>query len=483
MHQKVFQGVKHYIKKSFSKKYRFYWIIGIAILVIAGFIFLRNGEETETLVVHPGEFLQQVAVSGTIVPVQEVSIAVAQGGPVSSVYVKVGDIVEKGAQLLVINTASLRADLLSAQADVSLKKAEIQNKEVNIDQITKEQNTLVESAYRTLLSDDLVAVPDSTYNDLTAPTITGRYTGSEGVYDIRVYNENRHVKDYFLSTFGAETTDPVQVLEFEPTSLGSHGLFISFPDGVVGYINTIWRVSIPNVKGASYVENYNSYINAVDTKARTIADAKENLEEASGTSILRAQLAKAEAMVQSILADISDRIIRAPFSGLITNIEVKVGETASTNQVAVEMMSSGSFQVESYVPEIYVPLVKIGDGAQVVLDAYGQERPFNANVVAINPAKTLKDGLPTYKTTLQIEDDNEEIRSGMTANIIITTERKENVISVPQGTVKNREGKKFVMVQEGKETIEREVKTGIVSSLGNIEITSGLQDGDIVVIK
>ena len=71
----------------------------------------------------------------------------------------------------------------------------------------------------------------------------------------------------------------------------------------------------------------------------------------------------------------------------------------------------------------------------------------------------------------------------MTANVLITTEKKVNVIAIPQGIVITRDGRKFVSVKAGSDAVEREVVTGIVSSLGQIEIISGLTDGDRVILN
>ena len=71
----------------------------------------------------------------------------------------------------------------------------------------------------------------------------------------------------------------------------------------------------------------------------------------------------------------------------------------------------------------------------------------------------------------------------MTANIIITTEKKSNVIAVPQGIIINKGGQKFVKVKEGEIFVEKAVETGDVSSLGRMEIVSGLKDGDIVMLE
>ena len=57
------------------------------------------------------------------------------------------------------------------------------------------------------------------------------------------------------------------------------------------------------------------------------------------------------------------------------------------------------------------------------------------------------------------------------------------MISIPQGIVTSRDGKKFVHTLVGEEIVEREVTTGSISSLGSTEITSGLFSGDIVILS
>jgi len=114
-----------------------------------------------------------------------------------------------------------------------------------------------------------------------------------------------------------------------------------------------------------------------------------------------------------------------------------------------------------------------------------------ASVVSINPAETIKDGISTYKVTLEFIDGDQRFKSGMTGNVIITTEKKSDVISVPQRIIITKTGgysdpsgqKKFVKVKEGGTIIEREVEIGSVSSSGNTEIIFGLNDGDVVILE
>lgn len=91
------------------------------------------------------------------------------------------------------------------------------------------------------------------------------------------------------------------------------------------------------------------------------------------------------------------------------------------------------------------------------------------------------EGVPTYKVTLQFDEKDERIKSGMTANLDITTNRHDNAISVSQRAIITKNNEKFVRVLEGQTIKEKPVKVGIKGSDGNIEITEGLIEGEKVV--
>ena len=69
----------------------------------------------------------------------------------------------------------------------------------------------------------------------------------------------------------------------------------------------------------------------------------------------------------------------------------------------------------------------------------------------------------------------------MTANVSVTTAVKQSVLSVPQGLVVRKDGNAYMRVLVDKEIQEREVTLGGVSSVGEVEILSGLNEGDTIV--
>ncbi|OGG79939.1 hypothetical protein A3A39_00965, partial [Candidatus Kaiserbacteria bacterium RIFCSPLOWO2_01_FULL_54_13] len=229
---------------------------------------------------------------------------------------------------------------------------------------------------------------------------------------------------------------------------------------------------------------------ALETAKKNLALKKAGTVQAD-IDAQEAQVKASEADLANARAQLSKTIMRAPFAGIVTKMDLKVGSIASANVSEVSMISTGTFQIESFVPEINIALIEVEDEAAVTLDAYGGGTVFAARVVSIDPAETVRDGVSMYRTILQFDGQDERIRSGMTANVVITTDERENVLSIPRGVVVEREGKKYVRVSAkggsasgGKEeTEEREVTTGAVSSLGSIEILSGLSEGDLVVLS
>lgn len=461
-------------------------ILGVVVLALFfGFGAFTNKQDVVTLTVTPKEFLQQVSVSGKVTPANDVQLAFEETGRVSSIVVAVGDAVKEGEPLVYLDAGTLEADLRAAQAQVAVKRVELDNRGVNLEKVKDEQDTLVTSAKRALFSEGLEAVAFSKGYAVRAPVVSGIYKSEEaGTYKFSIEQKYPGSPDMEIRVFDLEQVKGVPVPDSEAAPLGTRGLYVSFPDGPEVYRNTTWYVTIPNVRSSSYVKNYNAYQEALRTREKAISDAEADLSGRSvGTAIAVSELRKAEAEVERIRAELSKRTLRAPFAGVITAVDAELGKAVSVNDSAVSLISADALQIESYVPEINISYLSVGDASEVTLDAYGTDTVFPAHVAAIDPAETIRDGVSTYRIILHLDTKDERVRSGMTANIIITTDKRDGVIAIPQGAVRERNGKKIVFVLTASDKQEaREVTVGPVSSLGEVEILSGLSGGERVVL-
>lgn len=193
-----------------------------------------------------------------------------------------------------------------------------------------------------------------------------------------------------------------------------------------------------------------------------------------------AQVKQSEANVRNYRAQLAKTILYAPIDGVVTKQNAETGEIIAANSPIIAIISKNQYELEANIPEADIAKVHVGNSANVVLDAY-PDINFEAKITSIDPAETIVEGVATYKVTLQLVSEDGKIKSGMTANIDILAEKKENVLSVPQRSITTKNGDKFVTILTDDTTQEVKVTTGIKGTNGYIEIMDGINEGDKVV--
>src|SRR5581483_124661 len=163
------------------------WVYGlVAIVAIAGiwFFFFRNQTSNgQTLVAHAGDFVQQVSVSGTVVPVENLDLSFSQTDQVKRVNVKVGDSVHVGDLLASQDVSQLAAQLAEMQAGIDLQTAKLnqslagalpQDIQVSQDAVTAAQQDVTNAYQNALVS------------------LNGAYTATYNAYAEVVYIQNTY---------------------------------------------------------------------------------------------------------------------------------------------------------------------------------------------------------------------------------------------------------------------------------------------------
>ncbi len=180
---------------------------------------------------------------------------------------------------------------------------------------------------------------------------------------------------------------------------------------------------------------------------------------------------------------LADYYLRSPFSGVITRLDLEVGERVTSGVPIVTVQSVNSLEIKTNVPEVDIAKIKLSDRGEVTLDAYGAEATFDVVVSKIDPTEIVIEGVPTYLVTLNfLTADDERIRSGMTANIELITAEKGAVLVIPARAVITTNNNQFVRILMADKLVTRRVETGLRDASGNIEITRGLRAGDEVVV-
>lgn len=511
-------------------KYVINWVRGlkwstfiVGLLIIGGVIVFISGDRdtaNQTLIVTRGDFVKQVFVSGNVRATNNVDLGFAQGGRISGVYARVGDVVTQGKLLAEIENGDLRAVVLQKQATLENEKAillsleqgtrpeelavtqsEVAKNEASLFQSNQELVNTIRDAHDS--ADDAVRNQiDQFISNPRSATPQLNFTVSDSNLKSRIESKRVAIESALVvwqdEVFALTNESDLDKAQTQArTNLSAVTSLLADVNSAlnqgVGTQSTLdgWIANISAARTA-----VNSAVSALTTAVTSQKNSKAELDiskknlalDIAGSTQVdidaqRAKVRAAEADVVNARAQLAKTLIIAPFNGVVTRMESKVGAVASSNSTQVSLISDGGFEIESFIPEVDIAEVKVSDSAEVTLDAYGESVVFNAQVLSIEPAETVRDGVSTYKTILMFVNQDARIRSGMTANVIITTEEKTGVVSIPQKIVTSRDGKKFVVVREGSKDIEREVETGKVSSLGSIEIISGLNEGDVVVLN
>ncbi|QHT69469.1 efflux RND transporter periplasmic adaptor subunit [Rhodocytophaga rosea] len=259
-----------------------------------------------------------------------------------------------------------------------------------------------------------------------------------------------------------------------------------------------------------------------------VTSAEQNLEAA------KYLVQSAEAGLRDAQENLRKTSIFSPVNGTVSKLSVEKGErVVGTSQMAgtemLRLANLNNMEVLVDVNENDIVRVQLGDTAIIEVDSYANmDKQFKGIVTEIsNTAKTAvtQDAVTEFEVKVRILNESyadlvnkksklSPFRPGMTASVDIITERKENILSVPLAAVTTRnpnapvggpegpgqgneqatnsntpakqvsnkadETKEVVFVHNNGKVEMREVKTGI-SDFENIEIISGLKEGDEVI--
>ncbi|HYH49575.1 MAG TPA: biotin/lipoyl-binding protein [Acidimicrobiia bacterium] len=147
----------------------------------------------------------------------------------------------------------------------------------------------------------------------------------------------------------------------------------------------------------------------------------------------------------------------------------------------VTLTDLGTNEVRARFSEADTAKIRAGMPAKVEFESLGQQ--LTARVVRIDPIETVVANVVTYTVTLLLDKKLEELKPGMTGNVDVIIAQKQNVLRLPVTAINPRNGRATVQVvgPDGETLETREVTTGLKGD-DDVEITSGLNEGDRVVV-
>ena len=239
-------------------------------------------------------------------------------------------------------------------------------------------------------------------------------------------------------------------------------------------------------------------------------DIQENLAQAKSTVV------RTEVSYENAKIALDDTVVRSPVAGTIISRPVEVGQVISSPTMAVgggtilmTLADLSKVRVRALVDEIDVGKVSIGQVVSIKVAAY-RDKEFFGTVAKIEPLAKVEQNVTTFPVLIDIDNDENLLLLGMNTDVVIEILNKDvsmtapsmslrtrkdiysaaTILNIPKETVdsfllekvKGENFNKFIVIKESKKGPQLSwVEIG-VSDLSNVEIISGLSQGDTVFI-
>ncbi len=180
---------------------------------------------------------------------------------------------------------------------------------------------------------------------------------------------------------------------------------------------------------------------------------------------------------QVVLVNLSKSFLRAPFDGVITRLTVEQGDAVAIGRWCMELMDLSRVRIHVPVDEVDLGQIRLGNVVRVTSDAW-PGKVFAGTVSEISPIiTTTLDKNRTADLKVDVENPDQVLCVGMSADVVVVTDQTEGVLYVETKCVR---GGDTVMRVEGNVARATKVKLGM-SNWETVEVRDGLVEGDLVV--
>jgi HlyD family secretion protein len=456
------------------------WVLGLLVgglFLVVGAIatqtFSKQGISQEdiaqlTVPVEAKNVTLRITASGKVTPIQSVNISPKNAGIVSQLYVEQGDRVQKGQIIARMNSDDIQARIQQAKANLAQSQAELNqaragNRPQEIAQVRSRlaQAEAQLAAARTGNRPQEIAQAQAQVDAAQAKVI---YTSEQ-------------VKRYrYLVGQGAETRQLLDQALSEDNSA---------------------KASLREAQKRLSLQQSGTRSEEIAQRQAAVAEARASLQLAESGSRpeeiaqRQAAVASSQAQLQTELVTLEDSIIRAPFSGIITqkyaNIGAFVTPTTSASTSASATSSSvvalvRGLEILASVPEADIGRIKQGQEVEILSDAY-PDQVFKGKVRLIAPEAVKEEGVTLFQVRVQITTGEDKLRSGLNVDLTFLGDNVANALLVPTVAIVTEKGNTGVLVPNAQNKPQfRSISIGSQIK-DQTQVVGGIKQGDRIFLN
>jgi RND family efflux transporter MFP subunit len=472
------------------------WLIALVIVFIlaliggAGYLGLRSvrGQDSDafptpqTISVTRGDVAQTVTAPGQLVGTRQATLSMDVGGRLVEVNARPGESVHKGDVLAQMDTTPFDRTLQEARLRVARADAE-------------HQRQLAEAAFTAEAASARLTQAEAEHAHQLAEAEIALQIAQARLAQARIGYPSIVAAEIGLKRAIADVADAQDAYKkaldrpWEPAHV-AEGLLRALYDVQDALAVAQAEYEAVQKSQAATAQELRVLESDVDRAQIALERLQAGIDPTLALALKSAQKALAnlteagvdpllELAVQDAQADLKATTLIAPFDGVVLTVHVNPNEGVGVGQGILVLADPAAVEVEATVIEEDVPLIQIGQPAELFFDAL-PEAYTGAQIARISPLR-VSDERPLYPVYIQMDTVPHGLAPGMTVDASIVIASRTDVLRLPRTLVRARsDGTAQAKVWVNGQTAMRTVRVGLRGDV-YVEILEGLREGERVI--
>src|SRR5678815_2135367 len=388
----------------------------MAAVVFAGFYFFGDDTSTPqymTARVERGNLRNTVTATGALQAVTTVQVGSQASGTISALYADFNSVVKKGQVVAQLDPSTAKAQVDQARANLEQARASLANA-------------------RAAVVNSRAGVSDAQARGLAArSTVQNNQAGVSGA-------------EANVAVLKAQQDDALSLLKQQESLLKSGVIAQRDYDVAMTAYKTAearYNQAIAQLNQAKLTEQSSSKAGIAQSQAG-VESAKAQVQQAQAqVGQAQAQVQQAEAALSVAQVNLSHTTITSPIDGVVVSRDVNVGQTVAASLSAPTLFTIANdltqMQVIANIDQADIGLVEQAKSVKFSVDAFpGKEFDGKIQEMRLNPVNVQN--VVTYNVVFNVDNPEQQLKPGMTANLTITIDERNNVLKVPNAALRYR---------------------------------------------
>src|SRR5215217_4826187 len=386
----------------------------MAAIVLAGFYFWGDDTSTPqymTARVERGNLRNTVTATGALQAVTTVQVGSQASGTISALYADFNSVVKKGQVVAQLDPSTAKAQVDQARANLLQARASLANA-------------------RAAVVNSQAGVSDAQAKSLAArSTVQNTQAGVSGA-------------EANVAVLKAQQDDAMSLLKQQESLLKAGVIAQRDYDVAVTAYKTAearYNQAVAQLNQAKLTEQSASSAGVAQSQAGVEQSQAQVQQAQAQVQQAAAQVQQAQAALSLAQVNLSHTTITSPIDGIVVSRDVNVGQTVAASLSAPTLFTIANdltqMQVIANIDQADIGLVEQAKSVKFTVDAFpGKEFEGKIEQMRLNPVNVQN--VVTYNVVIDVDNPDQKLKPGMTANLTITIDERNNVLKVPNSALR-----------------------------------------------